>query len=173
VERASHDLKSVITTYEGKHNHDVPAARNSSHSSSGPSTAAAASAAQPHTLHRRPEQTQDGLMRFNGPPPLSTFSLPGREQQLGLCPGFTFGMGPSGLASLGMGGLGPMGQVKMPVFGPIHSFVGQQASNAGAGFMVPKGEPKEELLSESGLPMSNGMAAYHQLLSRLPLGPQL
>lgn len=31
VERASHDLKSVITTYEGKHNHDVPAARNSSH----------------------------------------------------------------------------------------------------------------------------------------------
>ncbi|KAG4206728.1 hypothetical protein ERO13_A03G025100v2 [Gossypium hirsutum] len=33
VERASHDLKAVITTYEGKHNHDVPAARGSgSHS---------------------------------------------------------------------------------------------------------------------------------------------
>ncbi|KAF8402248.1 hypothetical protein HHK36_013200 [Tetracentron sinense] len=31
VERASHDLKSVITTYEGKHNHEVPAARNSSY----------------------------------------------------------------------------------------------------------------------------------------------
>ncbi|KAK9138964.1 hypothetical protein Sjap_009558 [Stephania japonica] len=31
VERASHDLKFVITTYEGKHNHEVPAARNSSH----------------------------------------------------------------------------------------------------------------------------------------------
>ncbi|KAH9312914.1 hypothetical protein KI387_027949, partial [Taxus chinensis] len=31
VERASHDLKAVITTYEGKHNHDVPAARNSNH----------------------------------------------------------------------------------------------------------------------------------------------
>lgn len=30
VERASHDLKCVITTYEGKHNHEVPAARNSS-----------------------------------------------------------------------------------------------------------------------------------------------
>ncbi|KAG1365656.1 hypothetical protein COCNU_12G006560 [Cocos nucifera] len=27
VERASHDLRAVITTYEGKHNHDVPAAR--------------------------------------------------------------------------------------------------------------------------------------------------
>ncbi|CAN1290574.1 Probable WRKY transcription factor 20 [Linum perenne] len=40
VERASHDPKAVITTYEGKHNHDVPAAKNSSHDAtamSGPS----------------------------------------------------------------------------------------------------------------------------------------
>ncbi|KAG6466509.1 probable WRKY transcription factor 26 [Zingiber officinale] len=29
VERASHDQRAVITTYEGKHNHDVPAARGS------------------------------------------------------------------------------------------------------------------------------------------------
>ncbi|XP_028767554.1 probable WRKY transcription factor 33 [Neltuma alba] len=29
IERAAHDLKAVITTYEGKHNHDVPAARGS------------------------------------------------------------------------------------------------------------------------------------------------
>ncbi|KAF6147197.1 hypothetical protein GIB67_039327 [Kingdonia uniflora] len=31
VERASTDAKAVITTYEGKHNHDVPAAKHSSH----------------------------------------------------------------------------------------------------------------------------------------------
>eukprot|EP00258_Populus_trichocarpa_P028396 XP_024444415.1 probable WRKY transcription factor 3 [Populus trichocarpa] len=31
VERAAADPKAVVTTYEGKHNHDVPAARNSSH----------------------------------------------------------------------------------------------------------------------------------------------
>ncbi|XP_057482264.1 probable WRKY transcription factor 4 [Actinidia eriantha] len=31
VERAASDPKAVVTTYEGKHNHDVPAARNSSH----------------------------------------------------------------------------------------------------------------------------------------------
>ncbi|KAK6911742.1 WRKY domain [Dillenia turbinata] len=31
VERASHNLKSVITTYEGKHNHEVPTARNGNH----------------------------------------------------------------------------------------------------------------------------------------------
>ena len=31
VERAASDPKAVVTTYEGKHNHDIPAARNSSH----------------------------------------------------------------------------------------------------------------------------------------------
>ncbi|KAL8130657.1 hypothetical protein V2J09_019812 [Rumex salicifolius] len=35
VERASHNLKCVLTTYEGKHNHEVPTARNSSHTNSG------------------------------------------------------------------------------------------------------------------------------------------
>ncbi|CAK8565733.1 unnamed protein product [Lathyrus sativus] len=39
VERASHDPKAVITTYEGKHNHDVPTARNNSHDMAGPSAA--------------------------------------------------------------------------------------------------------------------------------------
>lgn len=29
MERASHDPRAVITTYEGKHNHDVPAPRGS------------------------------------------------------------------------------------------------------------------------------------------------
>ncbi|XP_051136394.1 probable WRKY transcription factor 20 isoform X2 [Andrographis paniculata] len=31
VERASHDPKSVLTTYEGKHNHDLPTSRPTSH----------------------------------------------------------------------------------------------------------------------------------------------
>jgi len=31
VERASTDAKAVITTYEGKHNHEVPAAKSNSH----------------------------------------------------------------------------------------------------------------------------------------------
>lgn len=39
VERASHDPKAVITTYEGKHNHDVPTARTSSHDTAGPPAA--------------------------------------------------------------------------------------------------------------------------------------
>ncbi|KAG6481959.1 hypothetical protein ZIOFF_058583 [Zingiber officinale] len=35
IERAAIDPKAVITTYEGKHNHDLPASRNSSHSMAG------------------------------------------------------------------------------------------------------------------------------------------
>ncbi|XP_031284754.1 probable WRKY transcription factor 33 [Pistacia vera] len=38
VERASHDTRAVITTYEGKHNHDVPAARGSGYSLPRPSS---------------------------------------------------------------------------------------------------------------------------------------
>ncbi|CAI0424042.1 unnamed protein product [Linum tenue] len=40
VERASQDLRAVITTYEGKHNHDVPAARGSGYVATRPTTAA-------------------------------------------------------------------------------------------------------------------------------------
>ncbi|CAM8910554.1 unnamed protein product [Rhodiola kirilowii] len=48
VERASQDLRSVITTYEGKHNHDVPAARGShSYSMIKPSSATAPLAIRP------------------------------------------------------------------------------------------------------------------------------
>ncbi|XP_056699347.1 probable WRKY transcription factor 20 isoform X2 [Spinacia oleracea] len=43
VERASHDPKAVITTYEGKHNHEVPTARNSSHDTAAPQAASLAS----------------------------------------------------------------------------------------------------------------------------------
>lgn len=31
IERVSTDPKAVMTTYEGKHNHDVPAAKTNSH----------------------------------------------------------------------------------------------------------------------------------------------
>ncbi|KAK4744450.1 hypothetical protein SAY87_010762 [Trapa incisa] len=42
VERASHDPKAVITTYEGKHNHDVPTAKTcGSHDAAGSSATSA------------------------------------------------------------------------------------------------------------------------------------
>jgi hypothetical protein len=48
VERAAADPKAVITTYEGKHNHDVPAAKNSSHNTVNSN----ASQLQPQTLEK-------------------------------------------------------------------------------------------------------------------------
>ncbi|XP_008780961.3 probable WRKY transcription factor 4 [Phoenix dactylifera] len=45
IERASTEPKAVITTYEGKHNHHVPAARNSSHATT--NAGAATSSIQP------------------------------------------------------------------------------------------------------------------------------
>ncbi|OVA15113.1 DNA-binding WRKY [Macleaya cordata] len=38
VERASHDPKAVITTYEGKHNHDVPSAKTSTYDTPEPTS---------------------------------------------------------------------------------------------------------------------------------------
>ncbi|KAI9074700.1 hypothetical protein K1719_043354 [Acacia pycnantha] len=52
VERASHDPKAVITTYEGKHNHDVPTARSTSHDTAGPTVAAGGQ------TRIRPEETK-------------------------------------------------------------------------------------------------------------------
>ncbi|XP_058102530.1 probable WRKY transcription factor 20 isoform X2 [Magnolia sinica] len=78
VERASHDLKSVITTYEGKHNHEVPAARNSSHINSGGGNVQPASAQTTVALSGtanipKPEpQVQDIAPRFERKPELSS-----------------------------------------------------------------------------------------------------
>ncbi|XAR65234.1 hypothetical protein NMG60_11009283 [Bertholletia excelsa] len=56
VERAASDRKAVITTYEGKHNHNVPAARNSSHNTANNNNALAlkqqSSVPNRHTLGR-------------------------------------------------------------------------------------------------------------------------
>ncbi|XP_021281745.1 probable WRKY transcription factor 2 [Herrania umbratica] len=76
VERASHNLKCVLTTYDGKHNHEVPAARSSSHvNSSGcnlpptvPNTQAALALAR-NTNALKPEtQIQDMVPPFDQKP---------------------------------------------------------------------------------------------------------
>ena len=45
VERAAADPKAVVTTYEGKHNHDLPASKSSSHAT------AAAAQLRPENRH--------------------------------------------------------------------------------------------------------------------------
>ncbi|CAN0922882.1 Probable WRKY transcription factor 2 [Linum grandiflorum] len=169
VERASHDLKSVITTYEGKHNHDVPAARNSSHVGSGASSATTAA------YQSRPDgpQGHNSMNRgFDRSTAFGSFGLPGRQhQQLGgpSSNGFSFGMNQPGFANLAMAGLcAGQGQPKMPMMNPYLA-AGQQQM----GFMLPKGEPKMEPVSEPGLNLSNNQAMYQQIMNRLPLGPQM
>eukprot|EP00268_Persea_americana_P056718 TRINITY_DN6728_c0_g1_i2.p1 TRINITY_DN6728_c0_g1~~TRINITY_DN6728_c0_g1_i2.p1 ORF type:complete len:705 (-),score=165.24 TRINITY_DN6728_c0_g1_i2:430-2544(-) len=160
VERASHDLKSVITTYEGKHNHDVPAARSSSHISNGPSGVTSTAAVQALIPRSEPFKARDSMARFDGPSPLNTFGIPGR-QSLQSNPRFSFGNNQPGLANLAMAGFGP-GQGKLPIL-PVPSHFGQRR-------IVD--DVKEVPMSESAPSISNG-SLYHQILSRLPLGHQL
>ncbi|XP_022949797.1 probable WRKY transcription factor 2 [Cucurbita moschata] len=168
VERASHDLKSVITTYEGKHNHDVPAARNSSHissSTSSPVTTQNSTATTQTHIHRPgPPQPQNTIPRFERP----VFSLPGR-QQMGSAHGFSFGMNPPGLRNLTMAAVG---QAKLPVL-PMHPYLAQAHHVNDMGFLLPKGEPNVEPTSDLGLNFSHGSTVYQQIMSRLPLGPEI
>ncbi|XP_060187687.1 probable WRKY transcription factor 2 isoform X1 [Lycium barbarum] len=161
VERASHDLKSVITTYEGKHNHDVPAARNSSHVNAGVSNThqtPVTAPAQNHLHRPEPSQLQNAMARFDRQPSLGSYGLAGRPH-LGPTPGFSYGMNQQGLSGLAMAGFHPnLGQPR-----PMHDM----------GFMFPKEEPKVEPMSDPGLNLSNGSSVYQQFVNRLPLGPQM
>ncbi|KAG6588278.1 putative WRKY transcription factor 2, partial [Cucurbita argyrosperma subsp. sororia] len=92
VERASHDLKCVITTYEGKHNHLVPAARNSSSSSSSSSSStaqasSAATATQAAAAPTRKSETQiqDLSTRFYPTPEFSSHEY---QRSFGTAPPF-------------------------------------------------------------------------------------
>ncbi|CAM8888071.1 unnamed protein product [Rhodiola kirilowii] len=166
VERASHDLKSVITTYEGKHNHDVPPARNSSHVNS----TTAAFTSQPQSLIQRSEPSQvTNMARYERPSHLSSFNMP-MMQPLG--PPF-MGMNQSSVANVSMAGMGP-GQNKFPGMS-AHPYLMQQQQQQrqvnDMGFLMPKGEAKVESSSDPNVYISNGSSVYHQIMNRLPLGP--
>ena len=156
MERASHDLKSVITTYEGKHNHDVPAARNSSHGGGGNGNSGG-SAAQPHHYHEQPRgRYERQLTASNHQSPFGRpFSF---QPHLGPPSGYSFGLGQTGLANLSLPGLG-FGQGKLP--GLPHPYMTQPGGMSEA--MMHRGmEPKVEPVSETG------QSVYNQIMSRLP-----
>ncbi|KAD3067609.1 hypothetical protein E3N88_35489 [Mikania micrantha] len=83
VERASHDLRAVITTYEGKHNHDVPAPRgsgsynisrapptnNGSTNNGSTNNTYGAMAIRPSTNYSSNIQSSTGLTNNGGQPP--------------------------------------------------------------------------------------------------------
>lgn len=161
VERASHDLKSVITTYEGKHNHEVPAARNSGQA--GSSSANAPPASQNGSSHRRQETTQASFAHFGATSPYGSFVLP-PSGQLGPATGnFRFGMVPPGM-TIPMPSLGSLAPTKM---------VGNSSAMQGyPGLMMP-GEPKAEPVLQQGFPAANGAPPAYQMMSRPPFGHQM
>ncbi|KAL6538516.1 WRKY transcription factor [Orobanche gracilis] len=174
VERASNDLKSVITTYEGKHNHDVPAARNSSHiNSGGPNTLQTQQAPTVSHMQRpEPSQIHSSASRFERPS-LGSFGLPGRPQQFWPGPGFGFGLNQQRLPDLGLAGLGH-NQVKLPVM-PAHPYLGHRPRSMNdMSLVLPKLEPKMEPGTDSdGFNSSDGPTVYQQLMCRMPFGPQM
>lgn len=165
VERASHDLMSVITTYEGKHNHVVPEARNSSHFNYGTLTPAAAS-----SLFQRAEASQlhNSMARFKRPSSLGLFGLPGKSE-LRTTPGFGFGMNQPNLVNLPMAGLVPS-QGQLPVL-PVRPYFGKLHPTKDAGFVLPKGEPKPGNVPDSSSDASNSSSVYRQITSRWSCGP--
>ncbi|KAH7542783.1 hypothetical protein FEM48_Zijuj02G0111500 [Ziziphus jujuba var. spinosa] len=81
VERASHDLRAVITTYEGKHNHDVPAARGSgSHSVNRPLPNNNNNNAAPAAIRPSAVAHQNANIH-SASNPLQNFRLPASEGQ--------------------------------------------------------------------------------------------
>ncbi|KAG8082335.1 hypothetical protein GUJ93_ZPchr0014g46921 [Zizania palustris] len=178
VERASHDLKSVITTYEGKHNHEVPAARNSGHPVSaapggGGGAGSVVGSLQLHSSavgSRRPElpSMQDSLMRLPFAPfglrRMGNFPYPsGHAASLAL-PSIPLPAGLSGVDGLNFPMLAP----------PVHQLFRHRQGVDTAGLMVPKGEVKEEAMpaNSSGAGAGAG-AVYPQAVNRLPMGHQL
>ncbi|KAL6013517.1 hypothetical protein ACLOJK_004015 [Asimina triloba] len=76
VERASTDPKAVITTYEGKHNHDVPAAKNSSHNTAHSSASANTMQLKPQNATANKQSTFQTIdFRNNDQRPVSVIRL--------------------------------------------------------------------------------------------------
>ncbi|KAJ3697387.1 hypothetical protein LUZ61_001092 [Rhynchospora tenuis] len=80
VERAPHDLKSVITTYEGKHNHEVPINNSSNFKGQGDNgtnsnISGSQMSMQPHNVTNVFESIQDSYNRAIGEACLGTSNL--------------------------------------------------------------------------------------------------
>ncbi|PKU70434.1 probable WRKY transcription factor 2 [Dendrobium catenatum] len=173
VERAAYDVKSVITTYEGKHSHVVPTARTSNQASS--STASIiTTAASPSSclLQKKAEAARmaDCLGRFDTPAPLGPFGLPSRDQQLGpAVPNFSYARALQGFnPNVAMAGLGNQ-TFKMSVLPPLPAYMSQNHPGT-VGYVVQTIMAKEEPAVNSRPPVPGNLSVYHSL-SRRPMGP--
>ncbi|CAN8301721.1 unnamed protein product [Cochlearia groenlandica] len=151
VERASHDLKSVITTYEGKHNHDIPAARNSSHG--GVSGGGNGNNGGHQRYHSDPPRGGRFDRQLNQSPYARPFSFQPHS-------GYTFGLGQTGLGNISMSGLA-FGGEKLPVLPRQY-------------LTRPDGMSHEAMMQRNGMDskvepfLETRQSVYNQIMSRLP-----
>ncbi|XP_066349297.1 probable WRKY transcription factor 2 [Miscanthus floridulus] len=190
VERASHDLKSVITTYEGKHNHEVPAARNNGGHQSTVAAAAATGAGGGPRRPEHPSSVHDCLMMrhlggcgvpFGLPPPSRDPLAP-----MGNYPTYPFtalgGGGPTSLPRLPMpaGNLGAVEGLKLPVLAtssPLHQqhplLRHRQAMQAAALVAAPMADVKVEGNVAGGVTAAPSSVYQQMMRSGLRLGHQM
>ncbi|KAM0923729.1 hypothetical protein ACQ4PT_005344 [Festuca glaucescens] len=151
VERASNDLKSVITTYEGKHTHEVPAVR---HPSSGPGVLPPATPQPNNGIHRRPEPAPGSLAPFGAAAAL------GSPGQLGQAAGFSYRLLPNGMA-VPVPALGILVPVQMAGHPPAMQGYTRPVLQTGEANVNPAARP---VLPAAN---ANGPLAYQQLMGRL------
>ncbi|PKA56538.1 putative WRKY transcription factor 2 [Apostasia shenzhenica] len=168
IERASSDLRSVITTYEGKHNHEVPAVRNDNP----PSLEAlglTTTSVPPSDIFQRkgePAILPNSFNRFYDLQ-LGSLGAQGRNLHLGAQGlDFCYGMGqhmPPNFADI----LGNLESKKMLAIPPFPAYVPPLQHNGWSGgevdFVLPKEEPREEPSTDSEAPTSGGSSAIYQL----------
>ncbi|XP_054819012.1 WRKY transcription factor WRKY24-like isoform X2 [Prosopis cineraria] len=143
VERASHDLRAVITTYEGKHNHDVPAARGSgSHSANRPplnnstnSNGAIPTAIRPSAIAHNANNSMNngGIQNYRA----AASGPEGQSSSLAL--GMIQGPGSFGFSGFG----NPMGSFMN------HSNIQQQPQSENGFSSRAKEEPRDDVFLES------------------------
>ncbi|KAA8517710.1 hypothetical protein F0562_015184 [Nyssa sinensis] len=138
VERASHDMRAVITSYEGKHNHDVPAARGSgSYAVNRPSSSNGSNNAP---MAIRPTTITNNLNQANYPNSLHSTRLPTTNSH----EPFTLEMLQSP-GSFGFSG-----------FGNLSGSYMNQTQLADNVFSKAKEEPKDDSFFESFLGWDSG-----------------
>ncbi|KAK6776981.1 hypothetical protein RDI58_023698 [Solanum bulbocastanum] len=159
VERAPFDQRSVITTYDGKHNHDVPAERSSSQISSGASNSRSnpiTTNAQDQVGRPEPKQLQKTSKRYGRAPSFGpTSGSNNSETNL-----------QQGLTGLSMTEFNS-DQHQFSV--PAHPCTGWPQPVNDAGFVLPEGEP----MPDPNMNYSNASSTYQQTMNGLPPGPQM